>query len=1486
MRILKRNKLSTLLALQWILAGLFFLLSGRTFSQSAVVSSYLNAADPRDEWTEILVVQDNLDMQNWTLRDNNFSQGPSGWNAPITFNVGPFWNHLRAGTVIIIWHRSKDVAGVNHPSDVNKNDGYIEVNAMDPSYFTGGNFQTAPTYGGPTLNIATAGDIIQLRNNSNTHIHALAHKIATGPDFTALPSPKLDLTQDLNSNEAVFVCPGATILDYGTNAPQIGTVYTAMGVAPNVSQGLPNTCTNGVSTNSDFWRLTRQPLWTSPTATATPQTGNTQVLLNWTPLATDAYPNDGLQGYLILRDTSGTFTAPQDGTTYAVNDMIGTSKVIAKIASSQIGTYTDNYPVKCGDSVYYRIYAYRFAVDNVHGSGFDPARGTAYNEISYAEANVVRPAPAAFSITGDPGYCEGSTGEVITLNNSQSGANYYLFMKCGTDSTQVQGPIGGFTGNSIAFTPQTITSPGPCSLGVSAVYPSNPSCVTTMSNTVLVSIFPTPVFNLVKQDPSTCFASDGSIIISGLLPNTAYSLSYTLNGTNITPATITTDGTGSYTLSGLTAGSYTNIVLVLNGCSSLSQAISLNDPSLINTSVLISADNLSICAGTPVIFTASPTNGGSSPAYLWRKNGVIVGTNSPTYTDNTLVNGDAVRCRITSSDACAVPDTALSNIIAVTVTTTAAPSVTIDPDNDTICVNTMVTFTAIPVNGGTNPTYAWTKNSLPVGTNSPTYQDNTLVNGDQVRCEITSNFACASPLNAISPPVSVVVTGTLVPAITISPSQDTICAGTAVIFTASPVNAGATPSYQWKKNGVVVGSNSPTYTDNTLTSADVITCILTSSESCAVPATATSNASSVLVTSVLVPTISISANQTSVCPGTTVQFTSMINNGGNAPSYQWKKNGVVVGSNSPTYTDNSLADGDIITCILTSNDACASPTTANSNSIPISVVSAVVPAITISANPNPVCSETAITLTANPVNQGTAPTYQWKKNGVVVGTNSPSYVLAFPVNGDVMSCFMQSNAGCVSPDTVSSAPVTVQVYALPAIVQLDTVGTTNGLANGQLTVVVSEPGLEFKLDGGTWQSSNFFDNLSAGMHSVSVRNANGCAVSTTFFLKNHSLVTMFLEADTIAACPGEQMELSILSSGFTGVGSFNICMTFDASKARLTGLGNTNPLTPGLTIDSIGPGKIMVRYSGTGPINIPDGELLFSLLFVATTTGSTGLVSEDLLPGVCGVFDNAGHLFQPAFSAGGLKIRQGTDAIIFGNRDVCTGFGISLVTPNDTITNTWIMPDGLSLTGGQLQINTSAEVDSGYYKLITVNTAGCSDRDSIYVMIHPNPVISIAAQDPLCAEGHYVLTPGEGFASYSWQDGSSQSTMPATGEGDFWVKVTDHFGCEGYDTVSLITCPTALFIPTAFSPNGDGNNEVFRAVYTGGEELQDFKIIIFDRWGEMLYQSKTITEGWDGRYKGNFCMSGMYSYIIYFRKPEDKAFSQESPIRGMFTLLR
>ena len=197
-------------------------------------------------------------------------------------------------------------------------------------------------------------------NSSGNYIHSLGHKTVPGISFTALPNPKLNHTQSLSSNEAVFVCPGSVIADYGTNAPQIGTDFTAIASLPNVSQGLPNSCSSSATANRDFWRSTRQPSWSSPVLNASVNASNSQVTLSWTPSITDPYPTDNTTGYLILRNTSNSFTPPSDGVIYTTGSFIGSAEVLASLNGSGNNTYVDVVSLSCSDTYFYRIFPYRF----------------------------------------------------------------------------------------------------------------------------------------------------------------------------------------------------------------------------------------------------------------------------------------------------------------------------------------------------------------------------------------------------------------------------------------------------------------------------------------------------------------------------------------------------------------------------------------------------------------------------------------------------------------------------------------------------------------------------------------------------------------------------------------------------------------------------------------------------------------------------------------------------------------------------------------------------------------------------------------------------------------------------------------------------------------------------------------------------------------------------------------------------------------------
>src|SRR5687768_348104 len=193
---------------------------------------------------------------------------------------------------------------------------------------------------------------------------------------------------------------------------------------------------------------------------------------------------------------------------------------------------------------------------------------------------------------------------------------------------------------------------------------------------------------------------------------------------------------------------------------------------------------------------------------------------------------------------------------------------------------------------------------------------------------------------------------------------------------------------------------------------------MTSDLACVSTPTATSNEIDITSTSVD-PAVSIVASTTSICDGASVTFTATPVNGGTNPSYQWQVNGVDAGTDSPTFTTTTLQDGDVVTVIMTSDLACVSTPTAESNEIDITSTS-VDPAVSIVASTTLICDGASVTFTATPVNGGTNPSYQWQVNGVDAGTDSPTFTTTTLQDGDVVTVIMTSDLACVSTPTATS----------------------------------------------------------------------------------------------------------------------------------------------------------------------------------------------------------------------------------------------------------------------------------------------------------------------------------------------------------------------------------------------------------------------------------------------------------------------------------
>ncbi|HLP20435.1 MAG TPA: LamG-like jellyroll fold domain-containing protein, partial [Chitinophagales bacterium] len=547
----------------------------------------------------------------------------------------------------------------------------------------------------------------------------------------------------------------------------------------------------------------------------------------------------------------------------------------------------------------------------------------------------------------------------------------------------------------------------------------------------------------ISGTTTVCQNTTNTYTLATTNPNTRLVYNWSVAGGTINSG----QGTASISVTWTSAGSQSVNCTVThsNECQTETATlpVTVQAPSNAGTVVQTPASGSHVCAGANVNYTTSGTTGTFNYfEYQWNTTaGAYSGswiTSNPGNWTSGLNGASILYVRAVYTNG--VCPAAVSAPVNVTVDApSVAGTVTQTPASGTsVCDGANVNYS---YSGGTGTfnyfEYQWNTTAGAysgswIATNPGNWTAG--LNGASVlyvRAVATSGV-CPS---AVSAPVNVTVNPNQPVSVSIAQSPlGTICAGTNVTFTATPVNGGGSPAYQWKKNGNNVGSNSASYSDAGLNNGDVITCVLTSNATCATSSPATSNAISMTVNPNLPVSVTIGASPAgAVCSGTNVTFTATPTNGGSTPVYQWKKNGNNVGTNSTTYSDAGLVSGDVITCVLTSNAACATGSPATSNAIsatvhPPSVGGNVFSSQTICYN-TPMADVGLVGQTGNVI--------KWQKSndnfvGNVVDIASTSSVLTGASQGNLTSdtwfrAVVQSGAGCA---TANSG--TVKITVAPA----------------------------------------------------------------------------------------------------------------------------------------------------------------------------------------------------------------------------------------------------------------------------------------------------------------------------------------------------------------------------------------------------------------------------------------------------------------------
>jgi gliding motility-associated-like protein len=172
----------------------------------------------------------------------------------------------------------------------------------------------------------------------------------------------------------------------------------------------------------------------------------------------------------------------------------------------------------------------------------------------------------------------------------------------------------------------------------------------------------------------------------------------------------------------------------------------------------------------------------------------------------------------------------------------------------------------------------------------------------------------------------------------------------------------------------------------------------------------------------------------------------------------------------------------------------------------------------------------------------------------------------------------------------------------------------------------------------------------------------------------------------------------------------------------------------------------------------------------------------------------------------------------------------------------------------------------GTYWVKITDVHGCVASDTAQIItIAPPPKNFLTPDTTICQYGDLKLTTSRPFDSYSWSDLTSMSTITIQQPGTYWVTVTDANGCTGTDTVAVTRkeCMIGLFVPNAFTPNGNGRNFLFRPLLYGGIKLLEFAV--YDRFGQRVFETRTPLSGWDGRIGANEAPAGTYVWYCRYQ---------------------
>jgi gliding motility-associated-like protein len=471
---------------------------------------------------------------------------------------------------------------------------------------------------------------------------------------------------------------------------------------------------------------------------------------------------------------------------------------------------------------------------------------------------------------------------------------------------------------------------------------------------------------------------------------------------------------------------------------------------------------------------------------------------------------------------------------------------------------------------------------------------------------------------------------------------------------------------------------------------------------------------------------------------------------------------------------------------------------------------------------------------------------------------------------------LKDQFGCIS------LPVSVEVQNVegPEIYCHPTHAT--GADNGMITVDSPNTNLTYRLNFGPVQTTNVFTGLASGSYTVYVTDEFGCETQCEVTIENNPGIPLSAMAGDDKKCLNELANSNIRVSGVSGVKEFTASLAFDGQKLQCI---HFNDSLPGI-ISTVYPGtsRVVLEWYGTVPLTSNDTISLGELVFETLESGFADINWDS--PPVTRFIDENGNVIFPHLTPEAITIHDLPAIELNQKITYCQGESIHLIPVisggAEPMTGQWNTPDG-STTHQNINIASAAVNHSGQYTYTVKDYFGCADTLTKEISVFPLPTVNLPFTNPthdtIYYEQTFQLETTPGYASYQWNTGDTTYYITITEEGSYSVIVRTNEGCTSTNSAYLkdMYMPFYFNVPNAFTPNGDGLNDTFRPVATG-DLIRQFSMVIYNRWGQMIFQTSDYSAGWDGK----DAPAGVYGWVISYSNHTGKVFK----MRGSVTLLK